>query len=80
MIRPPFSSPITESNGSLSRSWTEWLTKLWAQQNPKHGTTAQRPTVGINIGDPYLDETLGKPIWLKSVVPTVWIDATGASV
>ena len=77
MIRPPFSAQIMENNGSLSRSWTEWFTKLWLQQTPKHGTTAQRPTVGVNIGDFYLDETLGIPIWLQSVNPTVWVDSTG---
>lgn len=42
-------------------------------------TTAQRPPTA-SIGFSLLDTTLGKPIWLKSVNPNVWIDATGAVV
>jgi hypothetical protein len=26
---------------------------------------------------PYFDTTLGYPIWLESVNPDVWVDATG---
>ncbi len=80
MIKPPFGALIADRTGGLTRSWTDWFTQLWNQQTPKHGTTAQRPTSNINIGDFYLDETLGKPIWLESVNPTVWIDATGLPV
>jgi hypothetical protein len=43
-------------------------------------TTANRPTTDLFIGMPYFDTTLNKPIWLKSVSPNVWIDATGATV
>ena len=44
------------------------------------GTTAQRPTKGLFVGRAYFDTTLGKPIWLKSVGPVVWVDATGTPV
>lgn len=44
------------------------------------GTTANRPTINLWIGEPYFDTTLGKPIWVKSTGPTVWVDATGAPV
>ncbi len=42
------------------------------------GTTAQRPTEGLYIGRVYFDTTLGYPIWLQSIGPVVWCDATGA--
>lgn len=44
------------------------------------GTTGQRPTKGLFVGRAYFDTTLAKPIWLKSVGPTVWVDATGTPV
>lgn len=44
------------------------------------GTTAQRPTSLIWIGRTYFDTTLGIPIWVQSVGPLVWCDATGAAV
>ncbi len=41
------------------------------------GTTAQRPTLELTVGQQYFDTTLGKPIWWNG---TVWNDATGATV
>lgn len=44
--------------------------------------TPQRPTENLYPGMSMFDSTLGKPIWLKSVVSGVgtWVDATGATV
>lgn len=63
-------------------SWASWIGKIriYAGSLSDHGTTAQRPTAFLFIGRRYIDETLGKPIWVLTVTPTVWIDATGASV
>ena len=80
MIRPPFSAQMAERNGSMSRSWTEWFTKLHSIQQDASGTTANRPTSNLFVGRQYMDTTLGYPIWLLSANPTVWVDATGASV
>lgn len=41
------------------------------------GTTAQRPTSELAVGDTYLDTTLGKPIWYTG---SGWVDAAGTSV
>ncbi len=49
-------------------------TEAWAV------STLERPTTGIVIGQHIYDTTLGKPIWLHSLVPIVWHDATGAAV
>lgn len=44
------------------------------------GTTAQRPTTFLWVGRNYFDTTLGYPIWLKSVGPTVWVNGSGSPV
>lgn len=43
-------------------------------------TTANRPTASLFVGMGWYDTTLAKPIWVKSLSPTVWQDATGAVV
>lgn len=49
------------------------------------GTTAQRPiansasgAIPLWVGRTYFDTDLGIPIWIQSLSPTVWVDATGA--
>lgn len=78
----PLSEPVTDERGLLRGAWRQWVTAsfriLFDLQNS--GTTAHRPTAALYTGKFYFDTTLGKPIWLKSVGPTVWVDATGASV
>lgn len=44
------------------------------------GTTAQRPTANLKVGMDYYDTDLGKPIYLHTVSPIVWHDATGVVV
>lgn len=68
--------------GSLARSYTAFFSALrnaavWRSQ---YGPTAQRPTKLVEPGLPYFDTDLGKPVWVKSVKPIVWVDATGATV
>ncbi len=43
-------------------------------------TTAQRNAMvaeALTIGEQVFDSTLGKPLWVKSLSPIVWVDATG---
>lgn len=82
MERPPENEPFYAPDRPTSVAWIRWFHKLWivAGSVDGHGTTANRPTTNLFVNRPYLDETLGRPIWLKSVNPTVWIDATGAPV
>jgi hypothetical protein len=44
---------------------------------PQNGTTADRPTQSLQIGQFYFDTTLGYPIWYNG---TDWVDATGTAV
>lgn len=44
------------------------------------GTTAERPTRYLSPGSTYYDTTLGKPIWVNSINPIVWHDASGSVV
>lgn len=44
---------------------------------PDSGTTLQRPTLKLLIGQPFFDTTLGLPIWWNG---KVWINASGTTV
>lgn len=44
------------------------------------GTTANRPTNNLRVGQPFFDSTLGIPIWCKSLGPTVWVNSAGTTV
>lgn len=79
-----FEDPLDKSpkRKVKSRAWTAWLNSVFliCFSVQDSGPTASRPTVELWVGRPYFDTTLGKPIWVKSTVPTVWVDATGAVV
>lgn len=63
-------------------AWLQWFSRAHSilQAAQQSGTTAQRPTTVLWVGRRYFDTTLGQPIWVQSVKPTVWCDATGAAV
>ena len=44
---------------------------------PSTGTTSNRPTQKLQIGQMYYDTTLGIPIWYNG---TVWKNASGVTV
>ena len=64
---------VTDSNTYLRTSGS-WV--LYTQQSPLYGVTSARP-ITPPIGTPYLDTTLGYPIWY---LPPNWVNATGATV
>lgn len=79
--QPPFVQPIT-LNGVNAPAWIQWITKLatFAGSVSDYGTTANRPTKNLFIGRPYFDQTLGFPVYVKTVTPVVWVDGSGATV
>lgn len=52
----------------------------WLIPRQVSGSTANRPSTNLVVGDFYFDTTLNKPVWCKTTSPIVWVDATGASV
>ena len=52
-------------------SWTKILDK-------NNGTTEDRPTINLYIGQEYFDTTINKPIWYKG--NNEWVDAAGTPV
>ena len=44
---------------------------------PQNGTTANRPTQNLQVGQFYFDTTLGYPIWYDG---TDWVDSSGTVV
>lgn len=81
-IQLPTSFRVVDDAGNLLPEWTSFLHSL--QQTgfnfTRSGATASRPTSTLEgrwVGMPYFDTTLGYPIWLESVNPDVWVDATG---
>lgn len=74
MKKPPIQAAITD------HVWLQWFDQLWLKiDSDSHGTTANRPTKNLYIGRRYFDETLGYPVYVKTLVP-VWVNGAGAVV
>lgn len=75
----PLNEPVTAPGFITLPRWAQWLTRVnaIANANVDYGTTTQRPTSGLWIGRRYYDTTLGFPVYVDSVKPTVWHDAAG---
>lgn len=69
-------------DGKIAGPWKAWLSTAnqVLQDISNSGTTAQRPTNFLYIGKPYFDTTLGVPIAVKSLSPTVWVNGVGTPV
>lgn len=82
----PSTKVISDKEGRLTSLWESFFSSInyWLAPIGASGITANRPAdssrTQLYIGQNYFDSTLGKPIWVKSRNPTVWCDATGASV
>ena len=78
----PDNEPVINADGKTSVAWSQWFARahriLSAMQSS--GTTADRPTTLLWIGRRYFDESLGLPVYVRSVTPTVWINAAGGVV
>lgn len=64
---------------TFSDSWIRYFSNNDLVLNTVNmsGLTSDRPIDNLYIGMSYFDTTLGKPVWLKSVKPSVWVLATG---
>lgn len=77
------SDTLVDDEKNLTPSWMAFVTKVknfivWRSQA---GTTAQRPTSGLEIGTTFYDTTLGFLICVHQVTPAVvWHNGAGAVV
>ena len=73
---------ITEQGAVLDRVYQSWFASIqrWLGPVGQSGFTAARPSNGLYVGLAYFDSTLGKPVFVKSLNPAVWVDATGTVV
>lgn len=77
------SDTVIDDGGNFTSSWMAFMSKvknfvIWRSRT---GTTAQRPTDGLEIGTPYYDTTLGYLICVHQVTPAiVWHNGAGAVV
>jgi hypothetical protein len=82
----PTSPQITDSKGVLVPIYQAFISSIYNWLSPvgQSGPTSQRPVAAVNVfmyvGRSYFDTTLGIPIWVKSLNPTVWINASGGVV
>lgn len=82
---PSISVQLTGPGSGTRQEWYSFFATVGqvAHNCTLSGATADRPTSLLPnrwIGMPYLDTDLAMPIWLQSVGPDVWIDATGTPV
>lgn len=81
-----FDAPSTvravDQEGNLIRPYVQWIAMInrIGQAALDAGPTTSRPTSMLWIGRQFYDETLGKPVFVHSVNPVVWHDASGAIV
>lgn len=74
---------LVDDGGKLTPSWMSFMTKvknfvIWRSRS---GTTADRPSEGLEIGVPYYDTTLGYLICVHQVTPVVvWHNGAGGVV
>lgn len=77
----PSNVKVLDDRGIVSTPWNQLFTRwqLLISAIPQSGPTASRPTSGLWIGRQFWDTTLGRPVYVKSVLPTVWADVSGSA-
>lgn len=75
----PADTPVTDKNGTMPVPWGQWFSRAQAilLSVRQSGTTANRPVSVLWIGRRYFDTTIGKPVYLLSIGPNVWVDGAG---
>lgn len=75
----PDNVPVVGDDNRSTAPWNHWFQRVQNVVTAAYGSgpTSERPDAYLWIGRRFFDTTLGKPVWVKSVKPTVWVDATG---
>ncbi len=80
----PTDPVIVDQNRRLTQVYQAFLSSVhdWLGPVGMSGSTADRPLNSsrnpLYVGQQYFDTTLGKPVFVLQLNPTVWVDATGA--
>lgn len=79
---PPMDSPVQDTNGNISAAWTTWIQQAYfvLKSVESAGPTEKRPLKNLWVGMYHFDTTLGIPIYLKTLNPIVWVNASGGQV
>lgn len=78
----PSNTPVVDSDGTAMPPWQMWFSRVntIVATGQQSGPTSARPTTQVWIGRQFYDTTISKPVFVSSVKPIVWRDATGAVV
>lgn len=74
---------ITEKGDRLDQRYQAWFGGIqqWLGPVGQFGLTAARPTKNLYIGLSYYDQTLGLPVFVHQISPSIiWHTAAGAVV
>lgn len=79
-VRPD--ADIVDADGRITPRWNSYLSWLEGTVIAARtsGTTAQRPTKNLYIGQFYYDTTLNYPVYVRTISPVVWRNGAGAVV
>jgi hypothetical protein len=75
----PKDKPVDPRSELFTWAWLQWFQSVFltASTTQESGPTANRPTSNLWVGRRYFDTTVGKPVYLKSTGPNVWVDGAG---
>lgn len=79
----PTTHQLTDHRGRIETTYQAWLSSVqqWLGPIGQTGTTANRPTKNLWIGLSYFDTTLGFPVFVKQISPSiVWVRYDGVVV
>ena len=79
----PLTRIITTKGEVLTDVWTQFFNSVqqWLGPQGQKGATSARPTTNLYVGLSYFDTTLGYPVFVKQVSPSVvWVNASGSTV
>ena len=75
----PSNSVVVDDKQMMTTPWGAWFQRIHdiATSAQQSGITADRPVSLLWIGRRFFDTTVGKPVYLKSIKPSVWVDGAG---
>lgn len=79
--QPPQRSPVTNKSGTTPIDWISWFQQVFNLLSGMSlaGTTAQRPTTNLWIGQPYFNTDHMAPEYVSSVSPVSWVPAANGN-